>query len=127
MNGIDVSRVVNNPRLQVDGGFQVVRNVYDYANEGEWTLAATETYTYTGDVCPAPQADKVKYLPEAQRAEMAVTVHCTQPLYMADGNGQEGDIVVWRGNSYRVQFSKPYRSYHFAIATRFVPGAGHAD
>jgi hypothetical protein len=107
--------------------FTVERNQYDFANEGEWTLVATETYSYIGGVCPATQADQAKYLPEGQRAEMAITVRCTQPLYMSDGNGREGDIVIWNGSYYRVQFSRPYQSYHFAIATRFVPGAGDAD
>jgi hypothetical protein len=121
MPGIDVSRVVNNPLFQVP--FQLERNVYEFMNEGEYTLVATNTFNMVGGIRPASTSDRVAHLPEGQRELDAIKVFATSPLLMADGNGQESDVIIWKGRWYRVQFSKPYQSYWFAIATGFVHGS----
>lgn len=117
---IDVSRVINNPRLQT--AFTVQRTPYSFANEGEWTAGAPTILALAGVITPAKTDDQIKYLPEGQRQANAITIYCTQPLLMANGNGQESDVVIWNGSYYRLQFSKPWQQngYYFAIATGFV-------
>lgn len=123
MIGINLSRVVNNPRLQ--SPFQIVRNLYEAMNEGEWTLVSTETYDQVGVVTPADANDVALYLPEGQRQHNAITLFSPVAIYKSDGAGQESDVIIWNGSYYRVQFSKPFEAYGywFAIATGFVYAA----
>lgn len=118
--GIDVSRVVKNPKLQQP--FTIQRNTYAFANEGEWTLVTALTLAAKAVIIATSEKDRAEYLSEGQRQSNAITLYCPTPINKADGNSLESDIILWRGGYYRVQFSKPYDpyGYWFAIATGFV-------
>jgi hypothetical protein len=118
VNPVNVARVVNNPAFQRP--FQILRSSYAMRNEGEWTLVATQIFNLSGGIRPTSTADRVAFLPEGQRQVNAITIYSTVPILQADGHGQESDVIIWNGNYYRVQFSKPYQSYFYSIATGFV-------
>ena len=121
MNPLDVSRVVKNPALQQS--FTIQRNTYAFANEGEWTLQGTENIGAKGVVTPSSAKDRTEFLPEGQREVAAITIYSPVAINNADGNSTEADVIIWNGNYYRVQFSKPWASYGywFVVATFFVP------
>jgi hypothetical protein len=117
---IDVSRVINNPRMQT--AFTIQRPSYSFANEGEWTAGAPTSLACVGIITPAKADDQTKYLPEGQRQANAITIYSTQDVLMGNGDGRESDVIIWNGNYYRVQFAKPWEQngYYFAIATGFI-------
>ena len=121
MNPLDVSRVVKNPALQQS--FTIQRNTYAFANEGEWTLQGTENIGAKGVVTPSSAKDRTEFLPEGQREVAAITIYSPVAINNADGNSTEADVIIWNGNYYRVQFSKPWASYGYwiVVATFFVP------
>lgn len=121
MNPLNVSRVVNNPALQQP--FTIKRSVYAFQNEGEWTKQSTSNIAAMGVVTPSSAKDRTDFLPEGQREVAAITIYSPVAINNADGNSVEADVIVWNGNSYRVQYSKPWASYGywFVVATFFIP------
>lgn len=121
MNPLNVSRVVNNPAMQQS--FTIQRNTYTFQNEGEWTKQGTENIGAKGIVTPSTAKDRTEFLPEGQREVAAITIYSPVAINNADGNSTEADVILWNGNSYRVQYSKPWASYGywFVVATFFIP------
>ena len=107
-----------------DRPFQLVRKLTGaFANEGEWQTTE-QTLDRFGVVQPAKADDLLKYLPEGERQGNFITIYCNQDVLMGNGSDQQSDVVVWRGDYYRVAFSKPWEQhgYWFAIAQGFVHG-----
>jgi hypothetical protein len=125
MNSLNLSRVVNNPALQQN--FVVQRNLYELMNEGENTLVATEMFPAVAVITPTTEKDKVAFLSEGQRELHAITIYSPVPLLMSNADGQESDVILWSGQSFRVAFSKPWQliaGYWYVIATGFASANG---
>ena len=119
---IDMSELVSDPDFAQ--AFQVERqSAGTFANEGVYTTTAT-TLNRFGVIQPSKSEDLIKFLPEGERQGNFITIHCAQDVLMGDGNTQMGDIVIWRGDYYKVAFSKPWdmHGYWFAIAQGYVHG-----
>lgn len=119
---IAVSEVVSDPELAQ--AFQVKRqSAGTFANEGVFSTTET-TLDRFGVVQPSKSDDLLKFLPEGERQGNFITIYCAQDVLMGDGKDQQSDVVIWRGDYYRVAYSKPWdaHGYWFAIAQGFVHG-----
>ena len=119
---INIGRVVQDPRFAQ--AFQVKRqSAGTFANEGEFSTVETVLDRF-GVVQPSKADDLIKFLPEGERQGNFITIYCNQDVLMGNGKDQESDVVVWRGDYYKVAFSKPWdiHGYWFAIAQGFVNG-----
>lgn len=92
-----------------------------FANEGEWVPGTPVERERVGIVQPAKPHDKVDYLPEGERDVSAINVWSKCELRKSDGAGQESDIILFNGNTYRVAGCKPWQcnGFWYAIATEF--------
>jgi hypothetical protein len=118
---IDVSELMFDPDFCTRYPVTRARADGTFAAEGEWTPGTPRSLLWYGSVQPAKDADKVLYLPEGERAQEAVNCYGSCELKMADGYGQESDIILFNGNTYRVAMSKPWvqSGYWYAFAVQF--------
>lgn len=114
---IDISDIVGDPDFTQTITVQRVTGAYVPGGEGEITKTEA-TLTRRAVVQPATADDVVQYLPEGERTDQAIRIWCTQDIRMSDGALIYSDVVVWQGQRYRVEFSKPWQQhgYWFAIA-----------
>lgn len=98
---------------------------FQAGTEGVWvdnpTASPTDVFS---NIQPSSTADVMKYLPEGERTNKSVTVYSPVAVSMGDGDTTKADLILWQGNTYRVQFSELWNQYGywFAIATQCTPG-----
>lgn len=92
-----------------------------YANEGEWQRGPLTTLPRVGVIQPASQDDQIKFVPEGERGENAIRVWDAEEIYISDGAGQQSDIILFNGNTYRAAARRPWggNGYFFVIAVEF--------
>jgi hypothetical protein len=114
---IDLSRAVNDPRLMQ--GFTIFRSVGSF-QAGGWVEGAKTSIAAYGVVTVASVKD-VQMLPQADHIGGEMIFYSTTQFYTtsADNSGTS-DILVWRGENYRVMQVSPFDDYGFnsAIAVR---------
>lgn len=118
---VNVAELVQDPELAQP--FTIERYVGSFANEGEYSQTPTVLQRF-GVIQPTKADDLIKYLPEGERQGNAISIYCKDDIFMADGNGQQSDVIIWQGDYHRVAFSKRWNmhGFWFAIATGFVHG-----
>jgi hypothetical protein len=115
---IDLSEVVSDPEMAES--FTILRSVGKFV-AGGWQDDKTTIVAY-GVVTVAKQQD-IQMLPEADQVNSAMAFYSTTEMKKTyrDANNTLGtsDILLWRGDQYRVMHVAPYvtRGYWRAIAT----------
>jgi hypothetical protein len=122
---LNVSRIINSPRIAQPSAFTVTRSTGTWVN-GRFTLT-TSTLNYSGTILPASSKDVIQ-TPEGDRikGEIAIYTDSNCPLYetflnQKTGNsGNVSDEVTWQGENYKIIQVKPYVDYGYykAIAVR---------
>ena len=120
MARINVSRVMLSPRisqhytvLRTSGGWQ----------KGKYVLAEPQELDFTGTITVAREKDLL-IVPEGDRVKGTMCFHALKEIYVThkDGSEQSGisDIIVWRGNHYRIVSVSPEIDYGYykAIGNR---------
>lgn len=131
---IDVGDIVNDPDLAQ--AFTIERSTGQFVLGG-WKTTAVLVPAY-GCITVASPED-LEMVPEGDRLSGAMLFHTSSPLYITElegGAGQQGwgkggfgvttqqvsDVVVWRGQRYRVVHLSPYQDYGYyrAVAVRMA-------
>lgn len=118
---IDVSELMRDPDFAQD--FAVKRQVGAWAGEGAFTTTETDI-PRVGIIQPAKVEDIVQFLPEGERNGNFIAIYCDQDLLMGNGNDQQSDVIVWKGNYFRIAKAKQWEDhgYWYALAKGFVNG-----
>ena len=114
---INVGRVVTSGRFVQ--AFIIKRKQGSF-NNGRWTETAQGSpINKIGIVQPAKQ-DQLLVLPEGERKDDAILIHCKDEIKVGDSVSSISDIIEWQGNSYRAAFKKPWQlnGYYWVIAVR---------
>lgn len=122
MPTINLSRVVNSPNLAQS--FTALRSSGQFGLGG-WQNTTTSVSMY--GVVSVATSDDLEMVPEGDRVIGAMVFHSSQPMYRTrDANTSGGtglsDLVLWRGEQYRILYVAPYADYGFyrAIAVRIL-------
>lgn len=107
---LNVSELMSDPDMAQ--AFQVERNGGAF-DEGEWMPAAPTVLDMVGIIQPAKREDVLEILPEGARAKNIIVVFCDQELLIDDGDTRRSDVILWRGNPYRVIASKDWSDHGF--------------
>lgn len=120
---IDVSRVINNPKLAQL--YTVHRKV-----EGQWTLGQgykqneIDLILY-GPITPINTKD-LQQIPEGDRVVGIMAFYSTEPIFVTrdssvDGTGTS-DEIEWKNERYRIMSLAPYNDYGYmkAFGVRMV-------
>jgi len=101
--------------------FTVRRPTVSLAHVGEVALGY-RTFEAFGSVQPA-KPDDVKLLPGGTRLDSLRVIWCKEELRAADGASVESDVIVYKGESFRVVACSPRAESGFfrAVAEGFVP------
>ena len=87
---------------------------------GGWQNATTSVPA-VGVITPASEWD-LRQVAEGDRVTGAMTFHTATPLYQTHGGANAGlsDILVWRGDEYRIAQLLPFGDYglYKAVAVR---------
>lgn len=121
---INVSRVVTSPMLAQT--VQVQRTGKGAWVDGVYTPGKAEAMSFKGIVTQASSRD-MEQVPEGDRQKGAIRVLSTVPLYITGEAGSNlSDIVVYRGERYKVQSVTHDGDYGFyrAICTRLAKEVG---
>lgn len=115
---IDVSELMDDPEFCTD--FQLRRISGAFQDEGEWVNGSPVILERLGAIHPA-SASQLKLLPEGERRDFTIAVYSDQDILMADGTGIQSDVVIWKGKTFRVAYSKDWsdNGYWFALAVEF--------
>lgn len=122
---INLSRIVNNPRLGAAPLVRVRRSQTVGAN-GRATNAEAPT-----DIAGIVTMDKgaiLERIAEAEYVTGSILVHTTDDLRMA-GQDADADLVQWKGSSYTVTAVGDYSAYGFMWAICepvSIPGVANA-
>lgn len=103
--------------------FTVLRSVGgDWVN-GRWVEATPTTITMNGVVEVAQEKD-LRALPEGDRVQGMMVFHSPSQMYVTRGGTDQGtsDIVVWKGQQWRLKSVWDYSDYGFykAIGERII-------
>lgn len=121
---INVSRVVTSPMLSQT--VQVRRTGKGLWVDGVYTPGEEEVLSFKGIVTQASSRD-MEQVPEGDRQKGAIRILSTVPLYITGEAGSNlSDIVVYRGERYKVQSVTHDGDYGFyrAICTRLAKEVG---
>jgi hypothetical protein len=124
---IEVTDVCNAPELAQD--YTIQRSAGSWV-DGVWQSATTDVAGF-GVISVAKPKD-LQMIPEGDKITSAMVFHSELPIYTThengDGQGGSSDILIWRGNRFRVIQVAEYVDYGFfrAIATR-LDAAGTQD
>jgi hypothetical protein len=115
---IQVSEVVNDPDLAQPFTINRSSGVW---NNGVWQSTTTAVQGY--GVIANPTVRELEMIPEGDLVKGAMVFWSAQPIYGTHGTqgvGGSSDILIWRGNNYRVLNVTQYQDYGFyrAIAVR---------
>lgn len=110
---LDMSEVVNDEFAAQS--FQIIRS-----SGGAYTLGVLNetqtTITSYGVISVAKSRDLIQ-LPEADRIAGTMVFHTQQPIYeTSQTRGATSDILIWRGDQYRVSNVFPYDDYGYVKA-----------
>jgi hypothetical protein len=117
---IDVSRVINSPKLQ--------QNYIVYRQSGHWLAGEfieTETELSLSGVVTVAKTKDLDQLPEGDRVKGVMCFYATKKLNVTRNNeGDKGtsDQIEWRGERYRVIQVSPHIDYGYykAYAVRMA-------
>lgn len=116
---INLSAVVTNPALTQP--YKVLRSTVKFVAGG--TENTTATLTFRGVVSVASAQD-LKSFPQADVIRGGIVIHGKDQLLLTRKGPPKGlaDIVVWKGEQYRVEQASPYGSYGFfkSVASRIL-------
>lgn len=121
---INVARVVTSPMLAQT--VQVQRTGKGAWVDGVYTPGEAETMSFKGIVTQASSRD-MEQVPEGDRQKGTIRVLSTVPLYITgETSSNLSDIVVYRGERYKVQSVTHDGDYGFyrAICTRLAKEVG---
>lgn len=121
---INVARVVTSPMLAQT--VQVQRTGKGAWVDGVYTPGESGTLSFKGIVTQASSRD-MEQVPEGDRQKGTIRVLSTVPLYITGEAGSNlSDIVVYRGERYKVQSVTHDGDYGFyrAICTRLAKEVG---
>ena len=115
---IEISQVVNDP--DVAQAFTILRSVGAW-NLGTWVPVTANVQSY--GVITEPTVNELEMVPEGDKVKGVMVFWSSQPIFVtsaAQGVGNSSDIIVWRGQNFRVLSVKQYLDwgYYRAIATR---------
>ena len=115
---INVSRVVNSPRLAQS--YQIIRGV----PPGSWLNGVYQGVTQTIEgfgVVTVAQSRDIEMIPEGDRVSGSMVFHSECAIYGtygdATGKGALSDMIIWRGHKYRVLYVAPWADYGYYRAT----------
>jgi hypothetical protein len=100
--------------------FTVIRSTGSF-QKGGW-VNTTTTITMYGAV-EIGDSHALDMVPEGDRAKGAMTFHTELPIYVTNANppltatGSLSDIMVWRGNQYRLMDVKKWADFGYYSAT----------
>lgn len=111
---INLSRVVQSSKFVQP--FTVERKGGSYV-EGRWTETLTSTINRVGIIQPAKQ-DQLNFLPEGERKDDTILIHCKDDILVGDGVSTMSDIIIYQGKKYRAAFMKPWalNGFYWVIA-----------
>ena len=114
---IDVSELMNDPDLCQS--FSILRGFGGSFTGGVWAQNVTNVLGY--GVISVATPDDLLQLADADRVTGMMVFHSAQPMYETSENREAtSDILVWRGENYRVKNVFIYADYGFwkAFAVR---------
>ncbi|WP_206923024.1 hypothetical protein [Alicyclobacillus suci] len=117
---INVSRVINSPRL--------AQKFTVYRKSGVWNAgrySESETALSMIGVITVADPNDLEQIPEGDRQKGAISIHTSQPLQVTTQSGTS-DEIEWRGNRYRAAQLFPYADYGYykVIAVKMDPSTG---
>lgn len=119
---IDVSEILNDPDICQE--FTILRSTDGKFVMGGWEDKTQQIPGY-GAITVA-SSKQLEMLPEGDRPSGAMAFYSTQELFTTHVDPKPGtsDILLWRGEKYRIMQVKPWIDfgYWLAIATR-ISGA----
>jgi len=106
---------------------QILRSVGGVQGLGGWQEPPPQAIDSWGTVTPAT-AKSIQTVPEADRVEGAILYYTNRPLFTTHTDpsgltqGGTSDILVWRGQKWRVIQTWPYgpRGFYYAYAGRMA-------
>jgi len=115
---IDVQDVVNDPDLAQP--FTILRSTGIWVT-GVWTPTQTVIQSY--GVIAEPSVRELDMVPEGDIVKGMLVFWSSEPIYAThatEGVGGSSDMLIWRGNNYRVLTVRQYEDYLYykALATR---------
>lgn len=118
---IEVSELVADPDFAQP--FDLIRESVVLV-EGESQVTPVAIPDMFGVIQPAKSEDFTEFAIEGQREGAWIAVWCAQEIRMGNGKDQLGDIIVWRGNHYRVAKAKHWETqgYYKVIANGYANG-----
>lgn len=114
---LDLSRVVNSPLFAQS--FNIIRSSGGSFTAGIWNQTPSTIVSY--GVISVATARELLQLPEADRIVGTMVFHSEQPIFeTSQTRGGTSDILMWRGEKYRVSLVRPYHDYGYwkAFAVR---------
>lgn len=113
MARINVSRVIASPRIAQH--YSVLRTLGSW-QKGKFVLADPEELDFFGTVTVAREKD-LSIVPEGDRIKGAMCFHAPKEIFIThkDEDNQSGisDIILWRGNHYRIVAVAPEIDYGY--------------
>jgi hypothetical protein len=111
---LDLTRVVNNPLLCQS--FTILRST-GQQGPGGWINQETSLTAY-GVISVARYRDLLM-IPEGDRTTGAMVFHSSSPMYLTRIGANQGisDILLWRGEQYKVSSVAHYEDYGYYSAT----------
>lgn len=117
---IQIDEVVNDPDLaQI---FTILRSCNGQFLYGKWETETSSIDSF--GVVANPTNKELQMVPEGDRAKGVMVFWSSEPIYATrantEGGGASSDILVWRGDNFRVLDVKQFQDYGYyrAIATR---------
>lgn len=118
---IEISDLLSDPDFAQE--FTIRRESGSFV-EGEW-IKATTTLDGFGVIQPISEADMLAFVPEGERQNNWISIWCMDEIRQGNARELMSDIIVWRGETYRVAKAKHWETqgYFRAYAKGFVDGS----
>lgn len=121
---INLSRVIHSPMMSQSITILRSSGIWE---SGEFVKKdSPETLIFKGIVTVASSRD-LQMVPEGDRQGGAMKILTTERVYVtgeADGKANYSDVLLWRGDKYRINAVTPDADYGFyrAVCTRYPGG-----
>lgn len=111
---IDVSELLADPDFCE--AFTIMRSTGGSFGPSGWMDNTTAVPSY-GSIQPASDKD-LRMVPEGDRVSGSLAIYSQQELFVTHNDPQPGisDIVICRGENYRVQAVKPWVDFGYFVA-----------